>query len=238
MRADRKLKKISFIVCIISLIVLITSIIQQTILIYKEDMNIKKEIFWAIIIAVSSGVFGSSFVLWFTKKFDIKDKQYDLYVDYFFAAYKLTNIISNLQPFLKADDVNKVIKSYQEVDQNRNFWAEMQKNYRKLEVVKDKNKEMQIIKKINDIYLDKYPKIVYNIVCVQLSQEDAYYSKQSKECEKVIFNCIDVNKTIEYWPFTNDEIIPELQELDRLLFGYTTIKQRAFPNAKVINDEN
>src|SRR5574344_568804 len=143
MNEDKKLRKTSLFVCIISGVFLSTCIIFQIVLKSRGCLTLVLDIFLTISIAISSGIFGSSFVLWFNKRFDYAAKKFDLLTDYFFITYKLTNVIANLQPLIS--NHSKVNNSYKVFQDNRYLWNEMQHIYNKVESTKDNSDEMKIV---------------------------------------------------------------------------------------------
>lgn len=249
MKEDKMLRKRSLFVCIISCIFLSICIILQIALKSKGCLTLDLDIFLTISIAFSSGIFGSSFVLWFNKIFDYAAKKFDLLTDYFFITYKLTNVIANLQPSIR--NQSKVNNSYKVFQDNRYLWNEMQHIYNKVESAKDNSEEMKIVTKINNKYKEMIPVIIFNAICIDLYFDDVNQMSQFKDNERKIFDIkvtkekiiVDNNRcqndyVSSYWPFTETEIIPQLQKLEKLLFGKETIETRNLPNAIIRNSED
>ena len=139
MREDINLKKLCLkiaICCSIILMMALTiQIIFNGVIKYKGEqvsLPFVIDILVNFVIWMSAGVAASSFTIWFTKMFDYAAKKQDLLIDYFFTAYKLMNVCANIQPMINGADVGKIKKSYQNFDEKRDLWNELNHEFRKL----------------------------------------------------------------------------------------------------------
>ena len=247
MKEDLKLKKVCLITWIVALLILAISITDQVIFNWKKDsLNITVgqkntiDIIINIFIWVSAGIASGAFILWFTKMFDYAAKKEDVLTDFFFTSFKLMNIINNLKPLRKSDNMKASKESYIEFDNNRYLFTDLMHIYKKIKF-KSNDKTEELIKNIIDFYKNIIPKISFILVTFDYANESDYL-RQMCTNEFDIFNIsrgpvrmyneptkkYEDCDVVNYRNKVDIDLLPKMLELEKLLFDEQTLSSKIF----------
>jgi hypothetical protein len=190
--------------------------------------------------------------------FTYKEKRDDFLTDFLFLAQKFTFVVGGIIPTIKeleSEDgyqEGKIKDSYNNFEKNKYLWNEMAKTKRKLYFTKKDKNIKKLVDEIYEFYKELMPTIISNYYCytnnynnpgaidtVIGSMEklfDITYSDTQVPCATDPKRKIP-KKLISYKSKAYNQIIPKLNELEKILYGESTIKMPLFPIALFTSDD-